>query len=767
MIEPPAFRSRGDQGPTSLPPLIGELSQKHERKETGGGGEIKEFVGIDETKQVFSSGIRLLESHIEQAKTKHSVSASIARIRLRSKGIAKSHRHETFFQYVQVIGVDKPGELITVVTPKVLRDLKYLIRGASERQLRQLSAIESIEPYTPSIKMGEKASVVTLFGGHLDDGSSLEESGVQTFDSMGIKLEPYGKLVHKYVAKQLPPDETINTMPWVRNIRPVLRLRALARIGTNPVRIIKPQNLNGPLPTPIVGIIDSGVDITIPWLSRLVVKQDSHIPAIYHDLNHGTLVGALAVSDGSFDASSTTYPPPIARLLDIQVIGSGPTEEIDEDALLVQLENAVQLYGPMSHTRPNLMDESVVVWNLSMSTGYPADEVEFSSLAHELDRICRENKVIFTVAAGNYGSLPLRGWDNKKGPDIFPNGEDRISAPGDSALSITVGSLSDTSNTPSAAPADCPSPFSRRGPGPGMLVKPDVVHYGGTCDKSGQFSGLGIVGPCPGGGWQSNIGTSFAAPRVAAQLAKLLSALPNPEPELLKILLLLSCHIKGAHNIEKRESVNYYGFGAVEDSLSALQCQPWESIILLKGELRPGYSLVTLFPFPSRLTSNGLHRGHIRMALVYEPWLDPSKGSEYCQTNVSASLGRVFDFPKEDKRPRYRKEIPTIPEEHGVGHQLERDLILHGWKWSPTKVYERTFTRLLVHDKELGWRLSVELLLRNELEPYRDQVRQPFWLGILISDPDQKENIYQEIAQELSVMGLAAPIQLRPHVQIR
>lgn len=108
-----------------------------------------------------------------------------------------------------------------------------------------------------------------------------------------------------------------------------------------------------------------------------------------------------------------------------------------------------------------------------------------------------------------------------------------------------------------------------------------------------------------------------------------------------------------------------------------------------------------------------------------------------------------------------------MPQNHGSGAQHEADLIEHGWKWSPTKVYERTFSRMKVDPKELGWRLSVELLLRRELEPDRDNVRQPFWLGIRIVDPEQRGQVYQEISQQIqATTALAQPISLRAPIRV-
>ena len=381
-----------------------------------------------------------------------------------------------------------------------------------------------------------------------------------------------------------------------------------------------------------------------------------------------------------------------------------------------------------------------------------------------LDRIARQNKVIFTVAAGNYEKEPLRGWQPGSGPDSIANGDDRISPPADAALSISVGSLSDTSNPPTASPAEYPSPFSRRGPGAGMLVKPDVVHYGGTCGKNhGPVQVQGIRGPYRNGTALEDAGTSFAAPRVAAQLAQLVGVLPDPEPELLKLLLLLSCTSPGDHDIRDRDLVNYYGFGLPESPAAILTCNSWECTILLRGELRPGMALSTPFPFPGSSTDQQRRRGFVRMGLVYTPTLDSSKGVEYCQTNVNASLGRLIKDPKGDSKS-YRREIHPLPKRPENSSSYEDNLIKHGWKWSPTKVYERTFSRLSVHPREIEWRLSVHLLLRRELEEKREEVRQPFWLGIRISDPERRSPIYQEMRQQ--IQALAQPIALRPQTSV-
>ena len=748
------------------PSLTGTLGLDYEQSVPVAGSGPTEFVPPSQVRDIFSRGLDLLNDRMEAANATHSVNATMARVRLHRRAIAKSHRHPTLFDVnrFQVAGVQQPGDILALVTNRSLVGLSELVQRATQNQMRQLSSVAEITPYDPPIQSGDPRSVIALFDGVLDDGTSLRERGLEAFERLGIDVRQYGRSNVTFTASSVLPEAALRDMPWLRGVRPINRMRLV----TSPApQLTYPGALlytNQTSQLPIVGIVDSGIDQSVPGLGQLVVFQENHIPNAFADRRHGTLVGALAATGGGFAQNASNFPDAVARLLDIQVLGSGQYEAIDEDDLLTVLENAVQLYGPKSAVRPDSVDEPVAIWNLSMSENHPAEEDAFSAFAIELDRIATENGVIFTVPSGNYENVPQRGWVPGTGPDENLDGQDRIAAPGDAALAVSVGALSDSDDSPTASPLEYPSPFSRRGPGPGMLIKPDVVHFGGTCGKNMEPVPV-IRGPYLNGTAANDIGTSFAAPKVAAQIAQLVNVIPNPDPELLKLLVLLSCSSLGDHNNSDRKSVNYYGFGFPDSPVAVLTCNPWECTILFCGEIRPGRPLHVPFPFPPCLENNGQRRGFARMALVYNPVLDPSKGSEYCQTNVSASLGRVFFDPTKNTR-RYHREILPLPQDHGSGAQLERDLIEHGWKWSPSKVYERTFNRMQVHQHETGWRLSFELLLRRELEDRREDVRQKFWFGIRIADPDRMGPVYQQMRQRIEVLGLAQPVALRTQIGI-
>ena len=756
----------GREGNWERPALSGTLGASYELPVSGGGSAPKSFVQRSKVRDVFFQGLNRLNDRIIETSKEHKVEATIARVRLRSNAIAKSHRHSVVFDQrrFQVAGVQQPGEILALVTRQAINGLRELVERASLTQLAQLSAVAEVSPYEVPIDRGLTRSVVTFFDGTLDDGMSLRSCGLKEFENKGVELSRYGKSANAYTASSLPPSDSLTHMPWLRGIRPILKFRTSANLGPRPFQPMKVSQASNQLPLPIVGIIDSGIDKSISGLQRLLVAQESHIPDQHADYRHGSLVGALAATGGGFTNDPDHFPSAVARLIDIQVFGSEDFAEIDEVDLLAHIEDAVERFGPQGAMCLNKSQEPAFVWNLSLAQEKVAEEDLFSLVAMELDRIACENRVVFTVSSGNFTDLPLRGWQSGLGPDRVKSGQDRISPPADSALSVSVGSLSDTSNPPSASPAEHPSPFSRRGPGPGMLVKPEVVHYGGTCGANGEPV-QGIRGPQQNGTALECIGTSFAAPRVAAQLAEAAGLLVDPEPELLKLLLLLSCNSRGDHDIRNRDLVNYYGFGFPDSPAALLACNSWECTMLLRGELRPGMGLQTQFPFPASLTENGRRHGHIRMALVYAPVVDSSKGAEYCQTNVSASLGRLFDS-SQDVRSQYRREVHPVPQIREANSTLESDLINQGWKWSPTKLYERHLHRLPIHPNEVGWRLSVDLLLRRELEYRREHVRQAFWLGIKISDPEGRQPIYQEMRQQIQAISLAQPIALRQRTSV-
>jgi hypothetical protein len=81
---------------------------------------------------------------------------------------------------------------------------------------------------------------------------------------------------------------------------------------------------------------------------------------------------------------------------------------------------------------------------------------------------------------------------------------------------------------------------------------------------------------------------------------------------------------------------------------------------------------------------------------------------------------------------------------------VEAELVEYGMKWSPVKMYAKTFPK--GRGPASNWRLAIEYLTRSVEEMPDDGV--PFTAILTISDPQRKENIFNEMRQTLSARGI-------------
>src|SRR5208282_32285 len=152
-----------------------------------------------------------------------------------------------------------------------------------------------------------------------------------------------------------------------------------------------------------------------------------------------------------------------------------------------------------------------------------------------------EYGVTFVIAAGNYRTPPFRGWP----PDDLGDA-DRVCAPADSVRAVVVGSLAHREHSSSRVKAGQPSPFSRRGPGPLYLPKPELSHLGGNCSASGGSSQIGVLSLDGRGNVAEDVGTSFATPLVSSLVANVSHRLLGGGSRLLcRALLVHSAALRG------------------------------------------------------------------------------------------------------------------------------------------------------------------------------------------------------------------------------
>lgn len=706
--------------------------------------------------------------HFQAALAPKSNLPAVARIVLKEQALAKSHRPRHLFSAntCPIIGGETFGNLLVSVSATGLQRLEQHIgQNAAGDMVADMSTVSRIEPYTA------------------EDATGL--LGVQGLQRAVAEQRPRSIKCCLFRHKNSVADDRVRTgflqlvealglpapeaLPYISGVR-VFRVRGASPqaipqlagfVGTQSVGIFPqfrlfaqyiPQGTvtgnHFPAPDPnrqypVVGLIDSGTDPNNPLLQAWVVDRDEEdVPRADQDNNHGSFVAGLITNAKRLNHDDPRFPSAQARIVDVVAMPKADTV-VEEADLLRTIRRAVQKYP------------DVVVWNLSVSrTDMTCRDDVFSDFGMELDAIQRQHGVTFVTCAGNYAEPPLRGWPPE---DLVEN--DRVYPPSDSALAIAVGSVAHVDRANSRVRREEPSPFSRRGPGAGFLPKPEVCHYGGNCTADLNYHQVGIVSLDGAGHVAEAIGTSFSTPLVASLLSNIRAGVVEPiSRNLAKALLIQSAALRGGPIVP--DHLRYKGFGVPDEVDDILTCASWQATLVLQPELHPQRRLFAKadFPIPDcfRLP-NGRVEGEFLMTLVYDPPLDPTAGAEYCQVNVDVSLGTYDAGP--GGKSEHKGQIPLDPDPADLSKLYERNLVEHGFKWSPLKVYRRRMTAVTGG----RWRIQLRLLHRAGLG---EATPQNVALVITLFDPKKQKPVYNDVVTAMSRAGWVAQ-DLRVDERIR
>ena len=731
--------------------------------EHSGGGEPKVFGEVtSEVRGTLDYQVDQVYRHFETSFRSSPRLPSVARVLLKPKALAKSHRPEALLKNSScpVIGIGNLGELFVSASPPGLRHLSHQLRHLSSKTgIANISTIQEIVPFkaenalgsrgraglVDQIRSGVRSFKLRLFQHHESDVNrvvyqafleQVHELGLGTPEpihySPGLSIFRIGGIREEMVdpLAGFVGSQALTTFPIYSIHR--ASSRALGPLVAN---LFPPPSASYAHPT--LGIVDSGIEPGNQYLAPWIAGREEYVAAPDRDHNHGTFVAGLAVHAQILN-QHPRFSNVSSQLLDVLAMPANGS--MGEDALLTILEDVLPKY-------PN-----VKVWNLSLSRNEPCGDQSFSDFAVALDELQDKHSVTFVIAAGNYDRSPLRGWP----PDDL--GEiDRVSPPADSVRALAVGSIAHLDHASTRVRRNEPSPFSRRGPGPVFIPKPEVVHFGGNCDANGIFTQTGVRSISSTGGIAEKIGTSFAAPMVATLLANVQNTLLSPASRNLMKALLVHSAVLGSGPI-RAEELKYRGFGIPGDLVQVLTCNPWTATLIIETELTPGLEFERWpFPIPSSLRKpRNLVTGEFLITAVYEPPLDPSFGAEYCRSNVDVSLG-TYDHGADGKR-HHRKKIP--PEPKDIKSLYERQLIEHGFKWSPVKVYRRHMKRGV---KGTDWRLKVTV---NHRSGFTSDDAQDFALVVTIRDPKQEKPVYDEVIAQMQQLGWATT-DLQVHERVR
>ncbi|NWO18685.1 S8 family peptidase [Leptotrichia sp. oral taxon 223] len=506
----------------------------------------------------------------------------------------------------------------------------------------------------------------------------------------------------------------------------------------------------------IVGVLDNGICRIDPLQSWIYGVRNSPYPNELLLENHGTFVAGVITYGDELQGEEVVGAKNI-RVFDAAIFPDTQKESIEEDELIQNIREVIK----------NNYKE-IKIWNLSISIVREISEQKFSDFAIALDDIQDEYNVLICKSTGNCTN--------------FANGDaiGKLHEGADSVRSLVVGSIADKKENGWISEPYNLSPFSRRGPGPAYIIKPDIVHLGGnagvnSCRKIIQG---GVKSFSKNGDIVEQAGTSFSTPRVAALAAGLLNEMDEEfDSLLLKSLIIHSASYPKNTEIPEFERTKYLGFGLPDTVHNILYNSPNEATLILRDVLPKGNFIdIKDFPMPECLVKNEFFNFQVIVTLVYDPILDPTQGFEYCQSNIDVRFGSYDEkIPRDTSKngilnPIGRSGTQNIligslyskvkMKESSKDFALkERMLIQYGDKYYPVKKYAVDTSELTDGNKikyttsDKKWYLTIDGTYRSSIEDRavieNRELSQEFCLIITIKDPTNTCNVYNGITQKL------------------
>lgn len=527
-----------------------------------------------------------------------------------------------------------------------------------------------------------------------------------------------------------------------------------------------------PADAPAIAVLDSGLSSGHPLLGKAVADAQGYLEP-HRSANdtdphwHGTFVGGLALYGDVHTAIQQRQFVPQLRLFSGKVFednGHDQTEFVEK-----AVEEAVRdLHGQYG----------CKVFNLSygdLNKVYDGRHVR--GLAYTLDRLTRELGVLFVVPTGNLQQHELPQNAREQYPHYLFEAHARLLDPATALNVLTVGGISlfeatrDAQNHPSTiedhilARTNQPFPLTRRGPSINNAIKPDVVEHAGnialmrTGGRS-RHTGLGVVSlnggfATHGFAFKEDIGTSYAAPQVAHKAARLLAAVPDASPNLLRALIGAHARWPGAcegllgpgNKAGGRDRLlQLIGYGRVDD---AALYRSLDHTVTLLAEERIGNDQHHFFelPVPASFWANGRRTREITVALAYSPEVRTTR-LDYRRAKLWFTL--VLAANLDEVTQAFRKNREEGMGEHGNGRWLPNDTRKNGtlqvsrwaFRQAPARG-EKVF--VVVTRQDSAWSQDEH---RAEDEPYA--------LAVVLADREQANaQLYAQVQAMLQARAQA------------
>ncbi len=604
-----------------------------------------------------------------------------------------------------------------------------------------VDGLESLGQGVVVYRLTNSAASISMLGIRLEESDSLPNIQLIPVQSTARK-NVEAKSVSASRSKHAKLLDFLDKHPLVRKVLlpPIITksntVVAKASAGTK-FEIPKPKTNKS---YPIIGIIDGGVsEVFVDWVEDvwgLLGKGDK-------DVNHGTFIAGLIVAGKMHNGHKVCNELDGCRIIDLDIL---PRAESFQSYFTKPLEFFTELEYAVKELKSRT---GVRIFNFSLNIEEHVSSGGYSPYAKILDKIAEENDIIFVISVGNTKKNDFRKeWpqDPLQALTILATSQnDTIQQPSESSRNLSISAL----NPPdlSGIVPFAPSNYSRRGPGIRVGLKPDLAHVGGAGTRvSGK--GHGLYSCDSKGNLVDGCGTSYAAPHVSKTLASIDHAIDGEvSRESLIGMTIHHASLPDILNDKKLRDVakHLVGFGIPECSNSILEGADHSITLVFANRVYPGRKMSFAFNWPPSLVVGGKCTGYSRLTIVSTPPFDYRFGAEFVRINVEGYLRQ------EQKDGNFLGRLDPVYLPNSADAKLfEKEQIEHSFKWSPIKVFEKTFPRGV--GPSTNWRLEIEYLERDGEKVPMDGV--PFTALLTISDINKKAPVFNEMRQMLQSTGV-------------
>lgn len=773
--------------------------QKRQKDESGtegsGGGKLPKWVNVDNVagksiyfRQVLDSVNQLLDDKVKN----NNYIPTVVKLKVNEKALAKSFRLDIANLFnvekkLNIIGFNQESDLLVKIDNegdlrKIVSNLAKVDNGfLNDSIILGIDSIENIEVFSliidPGINLENKIKV-KLFNYGDNELNTILIKNFEAFcknKNINYKATVYSADLNIYSITDITEDG----LEQLEEFDGIQLITEMPSYDITFDELIDEDLVDIKLPIkgkeyPIVGILDSGVS-NIPHLSPWILSENNtYFTEDVTNKSHGTFVAGVLLYGDELQGERYTGLDG-CKIFEAIVIADKNKQPIYEEELIENIRDSISRFN------------HIKIWNLSLGTPFEADLFEFSDFAKALDEIQDHNDVLICKSAGNCENFKHRA------------PKSRITKSADTVRGLVVGSIAHSQNSTEDSVKNNPSSFSRKGPGPSSIIKPDLTHFGGNAglDDRNRLTINPIKSFSINGKVAKNVGTSFSTPRVTAIAAGLNFKLNEAfNPTLLKALIIHSAKYPEEMKTDLSEKLKHVGFGLPTNIDEILFNEPNEITLILQDTLEKGSFIDILdFPFPkSMIDEDGYYYGEITVTMVSAPILEVSQGAEYCQSNIDVMFGS-YDFKTErditqktiknpigaDGRQNLlatnlysKKETKKVDDKFSS----ERMLISYGNKYQPVKKWSVNFDEFTPTNKEKflkgpkNWYLKLEGLFRHYTEAKAEMQNftpsQEFCCIITIKDTKKKGNIYNEVTQLLDNFSfIHSNVKIRQEVEVR